>query len=134
VGTFKFIAKSLGIPLDAAVNYFIWSIMLVFDPLAVCLILAYNTLIGKKKEEVVSTVTPTSTPLPTPTPTASSTPEPTSSPSPTPEPTPEPTQEQVVQEPKVDEYNQQLQDRIEPPPAPNEPFLRDYERFSRPNP
>ena len=45
VGTFKFIAKSLNIELDKAVNYFIWIIMFVFDPLAVCLILAYNSLI-----------------------------------------------------------------------------------------
>jgi hypothetical protein len=75
VGTFKFIAKSLGVPLDTAVNYFIWSIMLVFDPLAVCLILAYNTLVGKKKENneenkpISSTpvlkITPTPTPVPT---------------------------------------------------------------------
>jgi hypothetical protein len=57
VGTFKFIANSFNIPLDKAVNYFIWSIMLVFDPLAIALILAYNTLIGKpkKKEEIIET-------------------------------------------------------------------------------
>ena len=42
VGTFKFIANTFGIPLDKAVNYFIWSIMAVFDPLAIALILAYN--------------------------------------------------------------------------------------------
>jgi len=46
VGTFKFIAKSLDIPLDKAVNYFVWMIMIVFDPLAVCLILAFNILVG----------------------------------------------------------------------------------------
>lgn len=49
VGTFKFIAKILGIELDKAVNYFVFAIMLVFDPLAVCLILAYNSLIQDKK-------------------------------------------------------------------------------------
>jgi hypothetical protein len=74
VGTFKFIAKSLGVPLDTAVNYFIWSIMLVFDPLAVCLILAYNTLVGNNKKnneenKTISTpvleITPTPTPAPT---------------------------------------------------------------------
>lgn len=47
VGTFKFIAKSLNLKLDDAVNYFIWTIMFVFDPLAICLILAYNSMVGK---------------------------------------------------------------------------------------
>ena len=46
VGTFKFIANSLNIPLDKAVNYFIWSIMAVFDPLAVILLIAANTSLG----------------------------------------------------------------------------------------
>lgn len=107
VGTFKFIASSLGIPLEKAVNYFIWSIMAVFDPLAVCLILAFNTMVGKKtknkREEVENipstvSITPinppqsvvqspnvqkienaveTSTPIPTETPTPSPTPTPT---------------------------------------------------------
>ena len=53
VGTFKFIAKSLNIPLDKAVNWFIWVIMLVFDPLAVCLILAFNVMVGKSTKENV---------------------------------------------------------------------------------
>jgi hypothetical protein len=79
VGTFKFIANSLGIPLDKAVNYFIWTIMAVFDPLAICLILAFNVLIAQKKKEdtvvgissvknevpIVPTVTPTVTPTAT---------------------------------------------------------------------
>lgn len=50
VGTFKFIAKSLNMELDTAVNYFIWMIMLVFDPLAICLILAFNVMIGKNNK------------------------------------------------------------------------------------
>jgi hypothetical protein len=57
VGTFKFISKSLGIELNKAVNYFIWTIMFVFDPLAVCLILAYNSMVradDKKKVPVVN--------------------------------------------------------------------------------
>ncbi len=65
VGTFKFIAKSLNIPLDNAVNYLIWMIMIVFDPLAVCLILAFNVMLGKKEERVVPVSTPTPTPVPT---------------------------------------------------------------------
>lgn len=55
VGTFKFVANSLGLTLDQTVNYFIWAIMLVFDPLAVCLVLCFNYLIkdisSKKKNE-----------------------------------------------------------------------------------
>jgi hypothetical protein len=64
VGTFKFIAKSLNIPLDKAVNYFIWMIMCVFDPLAVCLVLAFNVMLIKKKEIVPQAAA--STPIPTP--------------------------------------------------------------------
>ena len=59
VGTFKFIAKSLNIPLDSAVNYFILMIMIVFDPLAVVLVLAYNIMIQKDKKETSTTLTPT---------------------------------------------------------------------------
>ena len=101
VGTFKFIAKSLNIPLDDAVNYFIWTIIAVFDPLAICLILAFNTLIGtgeklKNKQqpkivtepEPTSTSTPTTAPTPAPEPTPTSTPTPTTAPTSTPEPTP----------------------------------------------
>ena len=92
VGTFKFIAKSLNIPLDRAVNYFIWMIMGVFDPLAVCLILAFNVMLGKKPSpaptpaSVISspgpTTTITPTPLPTPPPSIEFTPSPTESPEP----------------------------------------------------
>lgn len=69
VGTFKFIANSLNIPLDKAVNYFIWSIMAVFDPLAISLILAFNVLIAKKDPPTISPSGVLVTPIPTPTPT-----------------------------------------------------------------
>ena len=71
VGTFKFVANSLGLTLDKTVTYFIWAIILVFDPLAVCLVLCFNYLIkdisSKKKDEepeikLVSISTPTPTP------------------------------------------------------------------------
>lgn len=83
VGTFKFIAKSLNIPLDNAVNYFIWAIIGVFDPLAICLILAFNTLIKKDEKTQQPKIVPspevTSTPsisnVPAPTPTAVTTTE-----------------------------------------------------------
>lgn len=85
VGTFKFVANSLGLTLDKTVTYFIGAIMLVFDPLAVCLILCFNFLIKdiankkklihppEKQEEKVNIV-PTLSFTPTPVP---STPEPT---------------------------------------------------------
>jgi len=47
VGTFKFVAKSVGLELDQTVNWFIWSIMLVFDPLAVSLLLCFNTIVAQ---------------------------------------------------------------------------------------
>jgi hypothetical protein len=137
VGTFKFIAKSLGVPLDTAVNYFIWSIMLVFDPLAVCLILAYNTLVGKKKEKILPVATPVITP------TLTATPEPTMPPSPTPsftpESTPDPTPEPFQQIEQKDPYNEQIQIKIESRKKNKEvssspEFIRKYEHFSRPKP
>jgi hypothetical protein len=42
IGTFKFVAESVGLPLDTVVKIFILCIVLVFDPLAVALVLAYN--------------------------------------------------------------------------------------------
>ena len=48
VGTFKFIAKSFNLPLDDAVKYFIISLVFVFDPLAVILLIVFNSLIKKK--------------------------------------------------------------------------------------
>jgi hypothetical protein len=45
IGSFKFIADSLGVDIDTAVRYFILSLVLVFDPLAISLVLALNQLI-----------------------------------------------------------------------------------------
>lgn len=41
--TFKFVADESGIPMDKVVKWFIVLIITVFDPLAICLLLAYNT-------------------------------------------------------------------------------------------
>jgi hypothetical protein len=43
--TFQFIADAVGLPLNTVVKYFILVIIIVFDPLAVGLVLAYNTAI-----------------------------------------------------------------------------------------
>ena len=76
VGTFKFVAKSIGFELDQTVNWFIWLIMLVFDPLAVSLLLCFNTIVEKiKKNKPTSLTTTTLEPVTTITST-STTPEP----------------------------------------------------------
>ena len=42
LGPLKYVAKSLGVEMDKVVNYFLLLIVFVFDPLAVCLIIAAN--------------------------------------------------------------------------------------------
>ena len=42
IGSFKFIAQSFNTPLDQVVKWFIIIIVVVFDPLAIALVLAYN--------------------------------------------------------------------------------------------
>lgn len=49
IGTLKYVAKAFGVDMDTVVKWFTLAIVLVFDPLAVALVLAYNTLIEKKK-------------------------------------------------------------------------------------
>jgi hypothetical protein len=53
VGGFRFIAEAFGMELKNVVKFFIFLIVIVFDPLAVALIIAFNGLIGIKnrKEE-----------------------------------------------------------------------------------
>jgi len=48
IGTFKFVSQLFGTDLDTTVRWFIFSLVFVFDPLAISLILAYNALIKKK--------------------------------------------------------------------------------------
>jgi hypothetical protein len=49
VGGFRFIAEAFGIELKNVVKFFIFLIVIVFDPLAIALIIAFNGLIGKKR-------------------------------------------------------------------------------------
>ena len=53
VGGFRFVAEAFGVPLNDVVKFFILIIVLVFDPLAVALIIAFNGLIMKRKEEEI---------------------------------------------------------------------------------
>ena len=52
IGTLKYVAKAFGVDMDTVVKWFTLAIVLVFDPLAVALILAYNSLIEKKSNPV----------------------------------------------------------------------------------
>ena len=51
VGGFRFIAEAFGIELKNVVKFFIFLIVIVFDPLAVALIIAFNGLILDKKKK-----------------------------------------------------------------------------------
>jgi hypothetical protein len=53
VGGFRFVAEAFGVPLNTVVKFFIFIIVIVFDPLAVALIIAFNGLIMKRKEEKI---------------------------------------------------------------------------------
>lgn len=49
--TFKFVSDALGLSMTTTVKWFIVVIIIVFDPLAVCLILAYNVAIVNTKAD-----------------------------------------------------------------------------------
>ena len=54
VGGFRFVADAFGLELNSVVKFFIFLIVIVFDPLAVALIIAFNGLLTPKKEETDS--------------------------------------------------------------------------------
>jgi hypothetical protein len=58
VQTFKFVADALGMTLDNVARWFIISLIFVFDPLAICLILAYNVAVYRIEDEDVYDKTP----------------------------------------------------------------------------
>ena len=51
IGTYKFIAEAFNVKIETIVKWFILVIVAVFDPLAVCLLLAYNIAANKKFDE-----------------------------------------------------------------------------------
>ena len=51
IRTFQFVADQFGTTLDKVAKWFIFTIIFVFDPLAIALILAYNVVTYKKPEE-----------------------------------------------------------------------------------
>jgi hypothetical protein len=56
VGGFRFVADAFGVSLNQVVKFFIFVIVLVFDPLAIALIIAFNGLLmkPKRREEIKS--------------------------------------------------------------------------------
>jgi hypothetical protein len=50
VGGFRFVAEAFGIELNTVVKFFIILIVLVFDPLAIALVIAFNGMVYKKPE------------------------------------------------------------------------------------
>jgi hypothetical protein len=51
VGGFRFVAEAFGVELNTVVKFFIFLIVIVFDPLAIALVIAFNGLISKKDED-----------------------------------------------------------------------------------
>lgn len=51
VGGFRFVAEAFGVELKNVVKFFIFIIVIVFDPLAVALIIAFNGLIESPKDK-----------------------------------------------------------------------------------
>lgn len=51
IGTFVYISRAIGVELDTVVKWFILVIVLVFDPLSICLVLAYNFLVRRDSAE-----------------------------------------------------------------------------------
>lgn len=54
IGTFKFVAEAFGMKIENAVRLFIILIVIVFDPLAVALVIAYNSIVARKGESVIT--------------------------------------------------------------------------------
>jgi hypothetical protein len=57
ITTFQFVADSLGVNINTVVKWFILALICVFDPLAVAMLLAYNSLIADDSLESTSTKT-----------------------------------------------------------------------------
>ena len=53
VVTFQFVADSVGLSLNTTVKWFIVIIIIVFDPLAVCLILSYNVIVYDRNSKPI---------------------------------------------------------------------------------
>jgi hypothetical protein len=61
IGTLRFVAQLFGVDVSVIVKWFTLVIVLVFDPLAVSLVLAYNNVVMKRNKQVTETKEETST-------------------------------------------------------------------------
>jgi len=59
IQTFKFVADEFGVEINKVVKWFIIAIISVFDPLAVCLLLAYNTTLTPESTENIDEIVET---------------------------------------------------------------------------
>lgn len=48
IGSFYYVAESFGVPLDTIIKWFILIIVLVFDPVSICLFFGYNIIRNKE--------------------------------------------------------------------------------------
>ena len=53
IGTFKFVAEAFGMKIENAVRLFIILIVIVFDPLAVALVIAYNSIVARRGQTLI---------------------------------------------------------------------------------
>ncbi len=53
IQTFRFVAEQFGTTLDKVAKWFIFTLIFVFDPLAVALILAYNVVAYKEEKPII---------------------------------------------------------------------------------
>jgi len=51
IGGFKFIAEAFNLPINSVVKFFIFLLIFVFDPMAVTLIIAFNTALEEDKKK-----------------------------------------------------------------------------------
>ena len=51
IGTFIYISRTLGVPLDTVEKWFVLVIVFVFDPLAMALVLAYNSIMVQEQRQ-----------------------------------------------------------------------------------
>lgn len=58
IGTFWYVANTLGQPLDRIVKWFVLCIVVVFDPLAVALVIAYNFLVHRNNSAEEQWISP----------------------------------------------------------------------------
>ena len=68
IQTFKFVADAFGVSLDVVAKWFIIVIVTIFDPISICLILAYNIAVYRKEDESVYDTPSIEANLPSPTP------------------------------------------------------------------